>query len=221
MQFSNFTPEIVQVSPIVNPSNLNPERYNGQINIIKQPDPNAFFKMQEKIAIKNKSTEYRGALSGNDWEDNVLSKAFFSAENVQIIQNGLRAGVYKMSGDRKLMIPPQNLDHLKIIMRSTYLQYAQHDLKSIREEVQKLNYLVLDYAVPNVYNESMGYLKYLEDKSTLVVPLDLPHQNDRVYKQLQPVPFVYRPGVSQMSKSDDQVRQHMLHEQSRNVRALY
>jgi len=220
MQFSDFTPEIIQMPQNIS-SVIDSERYNGQVNLIKQPDPNAFFKMQEKVAIKNKSTEYRGALSGNDWEENLLSKVFFSVENIQILQNGLRAGVYEMSGDRKLMVPPQNIDHLKIIMRSTYLQHAQHDMNAIREEVAKLNNLVLQYAVPNVYNEAMGYLKYLEDKSTLVVPLDLPKQNDRVYKQLQPVPFIYHPGVSQMSKTDDEVRRDMLKEEYRKISGLY
>lgn len=45
--YSNFTPEVIG-----QPTNIiDAERYNGQINLIKQPDPNAFFKMQEKVAI--------------------------------------------------------------------------------------------------------------------------------------------------------------------------
>jgi hypothetical protein len=48
-----------------------------------------------------------------------------------------------------------------------------------------LNKLVLDYAVPTVYNETMGYLKYCQDQSTLVVPLELPRHHDREYKQLE------------------------------------
>jgi hypothetical protein len=159
-------------------------RYNGQVNIISQPDPNALFKMQERIAIRNKATTYHTALSGNDWEQTILSKAYFSAENVQILQNGLRAGVYKMSKNQ-IVVPPQNIDQLKIIMRSTFLQYAEHKPDDIKSQITKLNSLVLDYAVPNVYNEAVGYLKYLEDKSTLVVPLELPQHHDREYKQLQ------------------------------------
>ena len=30
-------------------------RYNGRANIIENPDPTAVFKMQERIALKNKS----------------------------------------------------------------------------------------------------------------------------------------------------------------------
>ena len=46
--------------------------YNGRVNIIEQSDPNAVFKMQERIALKNKVTSYSSALSGNDWEENIL-----------------------------------------------------------------------------------------------------------------------------------------------------
>jgi hypothetical protein len=162
---------------------LSNERYNGRVNIIEQPPTDIMFRMQEKIAIKNKATEFREALDGT-LEANVLAQVYFSAENIQIVQNGLRANVYKMSGD-KFVIAPQNIDTLKIIMRSIYLQYAEHHEKDITGQVERLNKLVLDYAVPTVYNETMGYIKYCQDQSTLVVPLELPRHHDREYKQLE------------------------------------
>ena len=167
---------------------IQPERYNGRINIVSQPDMSAVFRMQERIVLKNKSTEYRSALSGNDWEDNMLSKVYFSAENIQILQNGLRAGVYEMS-NHEIVIPPQNIDQLKIIMRSIYLQYAEHYPDNIRGQIERLNRLVLDYAVPTVYGEARGYLKYIQDQSSLVVPLEIPKHHDRQYKQLELKPW--------------------------------
>jgi phosphopantetheine adenylyltransferase len=165
------------------------KKYNGQVNIISQPDPNAVFKMQERIAIRNKSTNYDSALSGNDFENNILAKTFFSAANIQILQNGLRAGVYHMSGEKQIVVPPQNIDNLKIIMRSTYLQHARHIPDDIRGQIETMNKYVMDYAVPTVYNEAVGYLRYLEDKSTLVVPMDRPLHTDRTYKQLELKPW--------------------------------
>jgi hypothetical protein len=149
------------------------------------PDKNIQFQMAEKIALKNKSTEYRDSLAGI-LEDNLLSRVFFSSGNVQILQNGLRAGVYEMSGDRKLVIAPQNIDNLKIIMRSIYLQYAEHreDI-TVTKQVEDLNKIVLDYVIPTVYNETIGYLKYIQDQSTLVQPLELPKLVDKDYKQLE------------------------------------
>src|SRR6056300_910251 len=175
----NLTPEsIIKVDKI-----LNADRYNGRINIADPPSPDAVFKMQEKIAIKNASTEYREALGG-DIEDNVLAQVYFSAGNIQIIQNALRAGVYAASSN-KFVIAPQNVDTLKIIMRSIYLQHAEHREDDITGQVERLNQLVLDYAVPSVYNSTVSYMKYCQDQSTLVVPLELPRSHDRDYKQLE------------------------------------
>jgi hypothetical protein len=164
---------------------LDMERYNGRINLMELPDKNIQFQMAEKIALKNKSTEYRDSLAGI-LEDNLLSRVFFSSGNVQILQNGLRAGVYEMSRERKLVIAPQNVDNLKIIMRSIYLQYAEHreDI-TVTKQVEVLNKIVLDYVIPTVYNETIGYLKYIQDQSTLVQPLELPKLVDKDYKQLE------------------------------------
>ena len=157
------------------------EKYNGRINIVEPLHPNIQMQMAEKIAVKNKVGDYRGAIAGN-LEENVLAQVYFSSGNMQIIQNGLRAGVYNMS-DKKYIIPLQSIENLKIIMRSIYLQYAEHYEKNITQQVERLNKLVLDYCVPNVYNEAVGYEKYCKDQSTLVVPLELPKHHDRQYKQ--------------------------------------
>jgi hypothetical protein len=162
---------------------LNMEKYNGRVNIAQPTDPTAVFKMHERISAKNKSTTYCEALTGNlEW--NVLAQVFFSKENIQIIQNGLRAGVYAMS-EGKYIIPNQNIENLKIIMRSTYLQYAEHYPTKITQQVERLNNIVLDYAVPAVYGEAVGYSKYIEDQSTLVMPLNHPLNHDRNYKELE------------------------------------
>lgn len=166
---------------------LNKEALNGRVNIVDIPH-HLQFQMQEKIAVKNKTTEYREALNGV-WENTLLSQVYFSSDNVQIIQNGLRAGVYQMSGN-KYVIAPQNIDTLKIIMRSIYLQYAEHREDDIKGQVTKLNQLVLDYAIPNVFNEAEGYVKYCRDQSTLATPMDLPKQSEKEFKQLEFKPWV-------------------------------
>ena len=103
---------------------------------------------------------------------------------MQIIQNGIKAGVYKKSNG-KYILPNQNVDSLKIIMRSRYLEYASYNSELITEEIERLNNIIIDYCVPLLYSESVAYEKYCEDQSTLVVPLALPKQNDRDYKHLE------------------------------------
>jgi hypothetical protein len=168
---------------------LNSAKYNGRVDIITEPPPEIRFQMQEKIAIQNKAIPYREALNGT-WEHSTLSNLFFSKENMQILQNGIRAGVYKMSGEKKIVVPPQNVDALKIIMRSTYLQYAEHYPDRITEQIKRLNDIVLDYSVKFVHGEAVAYLKYMQDQSSLVMPFDIPQPVDRSFKQLELKPYL-------------------------------
>jgi hypothetical protein len=167
---------------------LDMKRYNGRVNVAEPEDPDARFKMFSRVASKNKSADFYGLRVGN-WEDNILEHTFFSKENIQILQNGIRAGVYKNS-PQKVVIPPQNLDQLQIVMRSIYLQHARHRKDNISGQIEELNKLVLLYCVPFLIGETTSYLKYLQDQSTLVVPLERETRPDRVYHQLEINPWV-------------------------------
>ena len=70
---------------------------NGRVHILGNtiPDP---FVLYDKIPV-SQNTGYKNALRGN-WSQNTLSSVFFSKANIQIIQNGIRAGVYKLSKGR-------------------------------------------------------------------------------------------------------------------------
>ena len=63
-------------------------------------------------------------------------------------------------------------------MRSVFLSYSANKPDNIQSQVAALNQIVLDYCIPQVYGEAQGYMKYLEDASTLVVPIDRPVQVD-------------------------------------------
>jgi hypothetical protein len=100
---------------------------------------------------------------------------------MKIVQNGIRAGVYNKSNGH-YVIGEQNCDELQIIMRSIFLQFSKNLAIDIPGQIQKLNDLVLNYAVNQVYGEAEGYMKYKRDASTLVVPLSTPilsYSNDK------------------------------------------
>ena len=141
---------------------------NGRVNIL-EPINNSVFQLYDKIPIDEKTTSYRDALTGN-LEANQLSRTFFSAGNILILQHGLMAGAYKSSGGR-FRIGYQNEDTLKIIMRSIFLQHASNLSTNITQQVEALNNLVLDYAIPQICSEAEGYIKFKNDVSTLPVPL--------------------------------------------------
>ena len=142
---------------------------NGRVDITGY-NPFARFQMHDKIS--NDSTSFRDALTGN-WESSNLSCAFFSAANIRILQNGIKAGVYKKSNGR-FTIADQDEDTLKIIMRSIFLQNSTNLPNQISQQIGALNKMICDYAVPQIYSEAVSYVKYKNDVSTLVVPIERP-----------------------------------------------
>jgi hypothetical protein len=154
---------------------------NGRVDI-KTPNTSELFQMYDKIPA-NQCTTFRNATEGL-WTENSLSNAFFSLQNLQIIQNGIRAGVYKRSNGQYL-IGPQDCDSLKIIMRSIFLQHAANQPNNIPQQVYELNKMVLDYCIQQVYSEAQGYMKYINDVSTLVVPIAHPVMADNTDRQLE------------------------------------
>jgi len=142
--------------------------------------------MYDKIPA-NQCTTFRNATEGL-WNQTPLSQAFFSQQNIQIIQNGIRAGVYHRSNGQYI-IAPQDCDSLKIIMRSIFLQYAANQPLNIPQQIEELNKMVLNYCIQQVYSEAQGYMKYVDDASTLVVPIAHPVQASNNDRQLELKPW--------------------------------
>ena len=149
---------------------MNCSSTNGRVDILS-PNTNLLFAMSDRQSV-TQGTDFRDAMTGN-WYDTKLSLVFFSKENIKILQNGIRVGVYNKS-NQQYLIDNQNEDELKIIMRSIFLQNSKNLATNIPEQITQLNRLVLDYAIVQVYGETEGYMKYKRDASTLVVPLALP-----------------------------------------------
>uniref|UniRef100_A0A6C0CQC1 Minor capsid protein P8 central region domain-containing protein n=1 Tax=viral metagenome TaxID=1070528 RepID=A0A6C0CQC1_9ZZZZ len=162
---------------------MNTQCSNGRVNII-QPDTSVVFQMQDRIPVGENDFDYRGDAVKGNWYRTQLSDAFFSAENVQILQNGIRAGVYKMS-QGQYIIGTQSEDELRIVMRSIFLQYSQNLPTNIKEQIAKLNNLVLDYSVRQVYGSAQGYMKYKYDVSHMYEPIARPVMSKTNDKQLQ------------------------------------
>jgi len=156
---------------------------NGRINLLNAPNPMI---MYDRIPVKT-PVEFREALTGT-WESSRLSKAFFSAENQQIIQNGIRAGVYQASGNQ-YVIAPQSFDQIKIIMRAIFLQNSRNHPENVTGQIDELNRLVLQHAVPKLVGEAKGYMNYLRDASTIAMPLSAPINTMSRDKTLELKPF--------------------------------
>lgn len=154
---------------------------NGRVDI-KSPNTSTLFEMYDKIPA-NQCVTFRNPTEGL-WTDTTLSQAFFSQQNIQLLQNGIRSGVYHKSNGQ-YTIGPQDCDSLKIVMRSVYLQNAANQPNNITEQITELNKIVLNYCIQQVYSEAQGYMKYLDDASTLVVPIAHPVMANNSDRELE------------------------------------
>ena len=116
----------------------------------------------------NIDTSVRGVV-----ERTALSDLFFSDMNMDNIQQSVRYGVNKSTGQ---VISRQSETSIYIIMRSILFQYANLGVISskVAEELQSLNKRVINYCVENVSSNVQQYLEYIKDLEKLPTPLDMP-----------------------------------------------
>jgi len=111
-----------------------------------------------------------GGIRGN-LERSVLNQAYFSPANFTIIQNKIRRGVYDKSGE---IIDPVGTDDLFMVMRAIYLWYGRNLDEDIPGQIAELDERVSAWCVPKILAEISMYKTYLNDISTLPIPIDQP-----------------------------------------------
>jgi hypothetical protein len=163
-------------------NNLN---QNGRINITG-PNISTKFSMMDRIPV-NTSTSYLNSLTGN-LERSRLSDTYFSKQNIDIIQNAIKRGVYDKS-NQKIIIDKQPEDHIVTVMRSMYLQYSKNLETNIAQQVQELNNYVLDFCIPKIYSEAVAYLNYKRDASRMHMPMTAPIYSNKTNKTLEQKPW--------------------------------
>ena len=72
-------------------------------------------------------------------------------------------------------------------MRSIFLQNSKNNDNDIKNQIIELNDKVVRYAVPQIYGEAEGYIRYKHDVSTLATPIERPlstyHNNELEFKK--------------------------------------
>jgi hypothetical protein len=107
---------------------------------------------------------------------------------MQIIQNGIRAGVYNESGG-KYDIGPQDCDSLKMIMRAIYLESAMNQPTNITEQIASLNGLVCNWCTPRLISEARAYINYKRDVSSMYTLIPPPTLSTMKGKTLELKPW--------------------------------
>lgn len=99
-----------------------------------------------------------------------LASAFFSASNINIIQDTLRVIIKEKTG---YAIGRQSDEQVAIVMRGMYALYANHG-NHVDAELKRLNAIVLAQLTPMVGTGISQYLGYVRDASQMHTPLDRP-----------------------------------------------
>lgn len=129
-------------------------------------------------------------LRGN-WERTPVSNAYFSAENIERIQQLIRKAVYDRSTPKGYVIDKQSVDELKIIMRAIYYQYGRNLTTDVAGQVADLNAKVMEWSVPHILSAVDHYHYYINDISHLPIPLEQPqHLSSAGTKTLPMNPFM-------------------------------
>ncbi len=114
------------------------------------------------------------ALRGVQSKD-MYSDLFFSNENVDYIQKKIRMEIYNKS---KFLVGKQNETELILIMRSIHIQYSRNlndcSKEMMRNEISRIDDMVINFAVPRIISEVRQYFHYLSDASTMPLPLEHP-----------------------------------------------
>lgn len=126
-------------------------------------DLNKTYKYQPMWVEEKKDREdnYENVLKGI-YGKSLLNLAFFSNKNIDNLEKQLRYVVWLMS-DKQYVLSPQNKTELVIIMRSIFLNYSANLKCNIKNQIFRLNNIVIRETAPDLLSRTTQYLRYLED----------------------------------------------------------
>ena len=128
------------------------------------------FNLYREYENRRNTGSYANEAITNIHVQNDISSIYFSQVNIDVLQDAIRHNVYKASCG-KHVIDRQSDNDLKIVMRSIYLDYAEHKAYNILEQVKVLNSRVIDFCVPKIMQEIGMYIYYKNDISKLPDPI--------------------------------------------------
>lgn len=144
------------------------QQNNGRVDTVYGQNYNIYnLFQQDQKPSKNFNDEAIKSIHNN----NDISKVFFSMDNINALQDAIRFQVFEKSCNKHI-IDRQSDTELKVIMRAVYLEHAQHGVRSIIQEVKRLNSLVLEFCIPRIMQEINIYMRYKSDIGQLPIPLE-------------------------------------------------
>jgi hypothetical protein len=112
-------------------------------------------------------------LLGTHDPGNAVSNTFFSNKNIQIVQNGIRANVHRVTSE---VISEQDQTQILLVMRFIYFKYSKHLPYDISGQIKELNTYTIEYIFPLIVSELKQYTKYIQDSYSSLRPQEHPEQ---------------------------------------------
>ena len=123
--------------------------------------PIVYFSEKKDSEILNKQFIKNTTKQAED-ELNILSILYFSDENIDLINKQLVLRIYKVT-NKKYRIPFQSKDNLLIVMRYVWIQYSKNLDFNIKEQIKKLNCIVVSEITPQIVTNVDQYYGYIRD----------------------------------------------------------
>lgn len=112
-------------------------------------------------------------LLGTNDPGNAISNTFFSRANIQMIQNGIRANVNRITSE---VISEQDETQILLVMRFIYFKYSKHLPYNIPAQIKDLNTYTINYIYPLIVSEMKQYVHYIQDSYSSLRPQEYPEQ---------------------------------------------
>jgi hypothetical protein len=104
-------------------------------------------------------------------QETPLTHAYFSDQNLTIIQNALRRQVFERT---HTLISEQEPLEIQTIMRSIYFSHAKNLSCNVPQQIAELNALVVEYAVHNIAGTLQSQAHYAQTIDRSPMPMDRP-----------------------------------------------
>ena len=108
-----------------------------------------------------------------DHDSETVFKVFFSDENVDVIQKMIILEVFERS-NKKFLIPKQKREQIIIVAQYIYKTHAQNLPYQIKEQVRRLNKILVNEIVPDILTNLDQYVGYLDTINNPIRPIDRP-----------------------------------------------
>lgn len=203
--FENLTPDISNESPnlgdvrtMASIREQRAKRLDTDTKSLTSPGRYKLTENDDKLSGSNTRHLFK-----NLYGETPLTFLFFSDKNVENIQNVIKYIVNKETG---YVVDKQSQTELLVIMRSIFLEYNSHPLLlddkmsetkrveilgKYKNEVVRLNDIVINSVVPKVISQLQQYVDYLRDANQQPYQMDTPKNSsiagERQYRSITQV----------------------------------